>query len=544
VVVTLVAQVDPSPYAGRPEALLRALRATAARTQPPVVRLMRVPVRRFWVINALAGTLKPAVVRRLAAHPAVATVDLDRLISLTGTETLLGSPPDGLGPVQAAGALPGATVAAAPAPGPLDAINARAAWTSWGVTGVGVRIGSIDTGVDTSTPDLAGKIAAFKNFAGTRQDPYDDSGHGTHSIGTMVGGSASGKPIGVAPGAQVVVAKALDSGGRAEGSALLAAAQWITDPDGNPATPDFPTVVNNSWTGGGTNDTWFRRTVRVWAGLGIAPIFAAGNAGPAAGTISSPGSYPESFSVSAVDDLGVLADFSSRGPVVWEDRDKTGPPAGTVLLKADVAAPGVSIVSSVGSGYDAFSGTSMAAPHVSGVVALVKQAVPSLTGAQILEIIRNTARDLGPAGPDPGYGTGRVDALAAVSAAKGAPPPAPPPAAPPPAIAATPQALRDVRASPSAVRRGRTLVVVGRLAVQARLRVTLVSSRPRAAASRGRVAVALVRRPQGAFRLRLPLRSPPGRYVLELRAETSARVPIGPQVRVRVRITPPPRRRR
>ena len=155
----------------------------------------------------------------------------------------------------------------------------------------------------------------------------------------------------------------------------------MTDPDGNPATADQPAVINNSWAAPGANDTWFRPMVRRWLELGIVPVFAAGNSGPDTGSVGNPASYPESLAVGAIGEDNVVAPFSGRGPVVWDDEDGTGPAAGTTFIKPDIAAPGVGITSSVGTGYLSYSGTSMAAPHVAGVAALLHQANPALTAA-------------------------------------------------------------------------------------------------------------------------------------------------------------------
>jgi subtilisin family serine protease len=418
VIVTLARQVRPERYAGRAAELIAAERRLADATQPAVIAFAGVPARRFWIVNALALAARPAVIRRLAAHRAVAQVELDTAVRVAAT---------------APQTTPGAGAAA-----PLDAIGAREAWSK-GVTGLGVRIGSIDTGVNAANPDLIGKVAAWRDFVKGLPAPYDDSGHGTLTIGTMVGGAAAGVPIGVAPGAQVVVAKAMDANGSGSASNLMAAAQWMTDPDGNPATADFPIVVNNSWTGTGANDTWFRQAVRTWRAAGIVPVFSSGNGGPGAGTIGSPASYPESFTVGAVDDAKTVTSFSSRGPVVWQNTDGLGPAAGTILAKPDLAAPGVGIVSTLGTGYTTYTGSSMAAPHVAGTVALVKQANRALSAAEIEQILRQTATPLGASAPNADTGAGLVNALAAVAmATKGPPAPTPAPPGPKPGPAPTP----------------------------------------------------------------------------------------------------------
>jgi bacillopeptidase F len=403
VIITLARQVDDARYTGRPADLIRALRHTARLTQGPVADGLTGPVRRFWLTNALATRASATELLRLAADPAVAHVDLDPRVRVLG----------------------GRASALEPFPDPgeggwgVAAIGAPGVWRDYGITGAGVRVGSIDTGVDPRNPDLQGRIGAWRDFIAGGPTPYDDHGHGTHTAGTMVGGSARGQAIGVAPGAQLVVAKTMRGDGAGSGSAILDAAQWMADPDGNAATPDQPAVVNNSWGSGDPSDTWFRPIVRRWRALGIVGVFSAGNSGPDPSSVESPASYPESLAVGATDRDGVVAGFSSRGPVAWTDDDGTGPASGTLLVKPDLVAPGVAVVSTVGTGYLAYSGTSMAAAHVSGVVALVKQASPSLGGVDIEDILRRSLQDLGAPGPDPDAGWGLLSARAAVEAALG-----------------------------------------------------------------------------------------------------------------------------
>ena len=406
VVVTLRAQVPSGAHAGRPGDLLRALQRAAVRGQPAILGRLGRPVRRLWLVNAVALRARPAEIRRLARDPAVARIEYDRRVRLF-------APTSEAGPVR---------------PPPLfgrgdwglAAIGAPAVWRDYGLDGRGVRVGSIDTGVDAGHPDLAGKVVAWRDFVNGRPTPYDDQGHGTHTIGTMVGGAAGGAPIGVAPGARVVVAKALDRNGCGTLSTLLAAAQWITDPDGDPGTRDFPTVVNASWGApAGSGGEALRRVIRRWRALGIVPVFAAGNRGPR-WSVSAPAAYPETFAVGALGPDGGVAKFSSRGPTVVQAAGSLGAERGASAIKPDIAAPGRGIVSSVPGGrWVSLSGTSMAAPHVAGTIALLRQADPGIRPRAIEMILRRTARDIEPAGPDRKSGAGGLDAHAAVAAVLG-----------------------------------------------------------------------------------------------------------------------------
>jgi subtilisin family serine protease len=311
-------------------------------------------------------------------------------------------------------------------------IRAPEAWAE-GILGQGVVVSSVDTGVDFTHPALVNQYRG-NNGDGTFThdynwwdpsgicggEPCDNVGHGTHTMGTMVGGDGPGPftpDTGVAPGARWIAAKGCEDLGCSEDS-LLSAGQWIlapTDLNGeNPDPSKRPDIVNNSW-GGDPNDTFYLATVQAWRAAGIIPVFSSGNPGPDCGQGSAPGDFGEVFSAGATDIDDNIADFSGRGPS----------PFGKI--NPDVAAPGVDVISSVpGGGYEAFSGTSMAAPHVSGTIALALSAKPALLGdpnnyGPLTDAVRTTAVDHlddscgGAADGDPNnvYGDGRIDAKAA-----------------------------------------------------------------------------------------------------------------------------------
>lgn len=287
------------------------------------------------------------------------------------------------------------------------------------LTGESILVGHLDTGIDAEHPDLAGKVVDFWDFSGptmptTSSAPVDGDGHGTHTAGTIAGGNASGTAIGVAPGAKLIVGRIFDDGGNATDAGVLAAMNWIADPDGDPATNDAPRLVSNSWGGPRGEPDYeapYIAAVDTWIELGIFPCFAAGNEGPDATTVGTPGGYPQAFAVGATNKRDGIAYFSSRGPITWND---------VSYVKPEVSAPGVNTYSSMPGGtYQGMSGTSMACPHMAGVITLMYQAKPDLTIEQITQILKDTAKDLGDEGADNDFGWGRVQAYEAIKAAIG-----------------------------------------------------------------------------------------------------------------------------
>ncbi|WP_226673089.1 S8 family serine peptidase [Rossellomorea aquimaris] len=311
----------------------------------------------------------------------------------------------------------------------IDRVGAPAVW-DMGIDGAGTVIASIDTGVQWDHPALKEKYRGynpqnpespdheFNWFDATAGQgaPYDDQGHGTHTVGTMVGSEPDGSnQIGVAPGAKWIAVKAFTADGGTDVD-LLEAGEWILAPkdaEGNPHPEMAPDVVNNSWGGGAGLDEWYRDMVSAWRAAEIFPEFSAGNTtlfnpgGP--GSIANPANYPESFATGATDINDQLGSFSLQGPSPYDE------------IKPEIAAPGVNIRSSVpGGNYEGgWNGTSMAGPHVSAVAALLRQVDASLTVDEIEEILMSTAVPLTdgtfPESPNNGYGHGLVNAFDAVS---------------------------------------------------------------------------------------------------------------------------------
>ncbi|MBN2805403.1 MAG: S8 family serine peptidase, partial [Prolixibacteraceae bacterium] len=240
-------------------------------------------------------------------------------------------------------------------------IKADSVRQQYGVTGKGVVIGIIDTGIDYNHPDLSnGKVIGGYDFVNEDDDPMDDHGHGTHCAGIA---AANGPGLtGVAPDAKLMAVKVLDEWGNGWDSDIIAGIEYAVDPDGNPATDDGADIISMSLGGSGNPDDPMSAAVDNAFNKGVLSIVAAGNNG-AFFSIGSPGCAKEALTVGASDNIGERAFFSSAGPVMM-----------SYALKPNVLAPGVDIYSSVpGGNYESWNGTSMATPHVAGAAALLKE---------------------------------------------------------------------------------------------------------------------------------------------------------------------------
>ncbi len=280
-------------------------------------------------------------------------------------------------------------------------INADDVW-NLGYTGAGVTIAVLDTGIDSDHPELSDSIAGGKGFGYATYE--DDHGHGTHVSGIIAANGVDANAKGVAPNSKVWMAKVCNASGSCYSSDIAAAIEYVVKgPDGIINNGDEPAkIMSISLGGGGTSlsncDTDYLAQKVNWAvGNGVTVAVAAGNT---SGRVSSPGCASKAIAVGAVDKTDVRASWSGSG------------------LALDIMAPGVNIYSSVIGGYASWSGTSMATPHISATVALLRQVNPALTDAQIKDALYNTAKDLGATGWDKYYGWGRVDALSAVNYVK------------------------------------------------------------------------------------------------------------------------------
>jgi subtilisin family serine protease len=370
--------------------LVEALQTRARLAQAPLLRWLRAhratQVKPLWLVNGIAATVTPAIAAALLRQPGVTRVALDVRLHL---------PP----PMPATPATPDWN---------LQAIQAPAVWTL-GVDGSGVVVANLDTGVDLG-PDLqtrwrGGSDSWWDPWTHTSA-PYDAIGHGTATMGLMVGGSA----LGVAPGARWIAAKIYDDQGNTSVSVIHEAFQWLLD-------SGKPDVVNVSFGLPTVNgcDTTFEKDFEALRAAGIVVVFAAGNAGPNVWTSMSPANNPDGFSAGAIDDTQAIASFSSRGAS-----------ACTNAVFPDLVAPGVNVktagISLAGTPqYTWVSGTSFAAPHVAGTAALLLSKCPNAAVGEIEQTLRATAVDLGPAGPDDAYGHGLIDAWAAIQSLAGCP---------------------------------------------------------------------------------------------------------------------------
>lgn len=264
-----------------------------------------------------------------------------------------------------------------------------------GLKGEGVTVAVVDTGVSPHN-DLTrprNRIVGFKDFVNDKAKPYDDNGHGTHVAGIIAsnGFSSNGKYSGVAPSANILAIKALDESGSGNTSDIVSAIDWVVK-----TKEQYNTKILNLSLGSPANNSInsdpLVRAVEAAIKSGLTVIVAAGNSGPSAKTILSPGNSPNVITVGAVDDKRTpdtsddsIANFSSRGPT------KEG------LRKPDVVAPGVSIMSlsnKSSDGYITSSGTSMATPLVSGSAALLYSKYKNLTPSQVKNMFINSCSDL------------------------------------------------------------------------------------------------------------------------------------------------------
>jgi subtilisin family serine protease len=289
----------------------------------------------------------------------------------------------------------------------IPLINADDVW-AMGYDGTGTSVCIIDTGIDANHCDFpAGKVVAWADYVGTGSTPYDDHGHGTHCSSIATGEDPC---KGVAPGADLMGAKVCDSGGSCPDTAIIQGIDF--------GVAQGADVESMSLGGPGGDGTSALAQEANWAvDQGVVVVCAAGNDYNCC-TINTPGDATKVITVGASDKSDALASFSSRGPTT-DNR-----------IKPDIVAPGVSIyAASAGTACSdtSMSGTSMATPHIAGVVALMLDANGSATPLQVKNCMGAAAIDKGNTNKDCLWGWGRVDAYGAVNQVISNPGVSPPP---------------------------------------------------------------------------------------------------------------------
>ena len=414
------------------------LRGAAERSQVGIQQILNtqnIRFQSFWIVNSLYLTANYTVIKQIAERDDVAEIMNNPHAKLDLVPDLASLPqPEGL--VVTWG---------------IQKIRADSVW-SLGYRGQNVVIGGEDTGYSWTHPAIKPKYRGWNattsvadhnyswhdaihpdsvtvsNPCGTNTvEPCDDHSHGTHTMGTM-SGTADTNLIGVAPNARWIGARNMDRGDGTLARYVECFQFFVAPTNLSGLLPKpllAPHVINNSWScpaSEGCNPSNFAvmdAAVKAVRAAGIVPVISAGNSGPNCSTVNAPpATHAPGFAVGATRQDDTIAGFSSRGPVTVDSTNR---------MKPDISAPGVGVYSCVlNGGFASYNGTSMAGPHVAGVVALMISANPKLAGQvdTIENIIKRTARHmtttqncgtiLGTAVPNNTYGFGRIDALSAV----------------------------------------------------------------------------------------------------------------------------------
>lgn len=417
-----------------------ALYAMARTSQAPLLEWLRangIDHRSFYIVNAVLVTGTLTVAEALAERSDVARIE--------GNPTIRNLEPVRLTPEEIEAAARQALSPQAIEPG-VSYIRAPEVWAA-GYTGQGIVVGGADTGVRWDHPALINKYRGWDGAAADHDfnwhdsihsgggscgfdspAPCDDSNHGTHTVGTVLGSDADNtNQIGVAPGAKFICCRNMDQGNGTPAT-YMECMEWFLAPypvGGTTAEGDpdkAPDVTTNSWVcpvSEGCLPATLQSAVEAQRAAGIMFVAAAGNSGSACSTVSDPPShYDASYTVGAISsDDGSIASFSSRGPVLIDASNR---------IKPDISAPGVGVRSAIRNGsYESSSGTSMATPHTAGAIALLWSARPLLRN-QIDEteaILNQAAVDVSTTSctssgsPNNVYGWGRLDIKAAVDLA-------------------------------------------------------------------------------------------------------------------------------
>ncbi len=393
--------------------LITALKAKASATQGPLLAFLRnseainqESIQPYWVTNTIFAKGKGDAIAQLSRRSDVQLLEpeLERYLSDHVYEAC-DTPPIPNGRENG-----------------HTAIKANKLW-EMGYTGYGQIAMILDTGMDRDHPSLVNNYRGLyfpeQGYTGTGAEPTDCNGHGSHVTGTVVGINRDTRDtIGVAFNAQWIAGPIDLLGGCSDiGLSDIGNFQFALNPDGDETTSsDMPAAINNSWGGGPgcSNMTTLSNTLTNLETAGIAVVWAAGNAGPSASSISSQADITldlvNTFSVGNLN--GNNPNFpinggSSRGPSLCGG-------TGSLSIKPEVSAPGSGVRSCNGNGgFQTIGGTSMASPHVTGAVVLLKEAFPYLTGEDIKLALYFSCIDLGAVGEDNTYGMGIIDIEAA-----------------------------------------------------------------------------------------------------------------------------------
>ncbi|MEA2078478.1 MAG: S8 family serine peptidase [Pseudomonadota bacterium] len=357
--------------------------------EPPVI---------LWIINGIAATVPVASLEGLANRAGVASVYLNATVELPPAPVLAGAP--GNPPLTYWN---------------ISEIRATDLW-EFGYYGTGVVVATMDTGVDSAHADIGpnwrGGSNSWYDPNEEHATPFDANGHGTGVMGLIVGGNAGGFDMGVAPDAQWISVKIFNDEDQSDLGKIHQGFQWLLDPNGNESSDDAPDIVNSSWVLQGTEGEClgeFAADIATLRAAGIAVVFSAGNTGPDAGTSMEPANDPASLSVGAIDSSQRVPSFSNRGPSACDGGfyPKLAAPG------KDVLTAGLTTGGANPTNYAFGTGTSFAAPHVAGAIAVLKSAFPGKTMAEIESAIGDGALDLGELGPDNDSGAGLVDVVEA-----------------------------------------------------------------------------------------------------------------------------------
>ena len=420
----------------RRDALVDELKLFAEKEQAEVMSILDAEaksmnvadIRSQWMTNYINCKASRDVIYLLSQHPDVMLIGLDQEKNMLWNEKVEKAE-------QSKGTLTEN----------ITKINADDVWEI-GYTGNGVIVAVIDTGVNYNHIDLADHLwdggAEFPNHGyntyDNNNDPMDHFSHGTHCAGTVCGDGTSGTSTGIAPDATLMCVKALSDEGTGSAYTIQAGMEWAIEHNADVLSMSLgvPTATISE-------KTLLRNTCVTAMELGVVASVACGNEGnmqwmnPIPDNVRVPGSCPPPWlhpdqadvnpgglscvvSVGAVNYYDAAADFTSHGPVTWQSTDYAdyAYQPGIGLIRPDVCAPGVNIVSldfASNDGFATMSGTSMACPAVAGTMALMLEKKPDLTPAEICMILETTAQQLTPNKSNV-TGSGRIDALAAIEA--------------------------------------------------------------------------------------------------------------------------------